>query len=117
MHVRGLGQLRKGPARRPRAAARECRGSALWVAAALVPLPAAALDVNWQSGSGNWSTPSNWLPGAIPNDGADVVVASNDATSRTITYDFADAPLLLNTLSLDNTGGGTNTLLQTGNVL
>jgi hypothetical protein len=85
-------------------------------AAVIAPLPACAIDVNWQTGTGNWSTPSNWLLGVLPVNADDAFIMSNDAVNRTVTYDFADAPLLLNTLWLDNTGGGTNTLLQSGNV-
>jgi hypothetical protein len=55
------------------------------------------------------------MPEVLPVNADDAFIVNNDALVRTVTYDFADAPLLLNTLWLDNTGGGTNTLLQSGN--
>jgi hypothetical protein len=92
------------------------RGALTLAAAAVIaPLPVAATDVNWQSGTGNWATPSNWIPGALPVNADDAFIINNDAVDRIVTYDFADAPLLLNTVWLDNTGGGTNTLFQSGN--
>jgi hypothetical protein len=86
-------------------------------AAAALPLSALA-DKNWNPaiGSGNWSTPHNWIPTLPPSSGDNVSIVTNDALNRIVTFDSTDN-LTYQGFRLDNVGGGTNTLLQNANAL
>ena len=74
---------------------------------------------NWIAGNGNWSDPSNWSPQA-PEAGDSVSIAFSDGINRTINYDAAAFPVLLNSLTLDQTNSSTSAssvLLLQGNSL
>src|SRR5215472_3453262 len=85
-------------------------------AAAGMPLATWAVEKDWNPavGSGNWTTPGNWVQGTAPAVLDTVFIANNDATNRTITFDYTGGANFL-ALRLDNTGGGTNVLLQNAN--
>ena len=71
----------------------------------------AATD-NWIAGNSNWNTPGNWDSGKVPEAGDVVTIGDNDTLDRTISYDYSGLPLMLGTLTVVNTGGGTNRLLM-----
>ena len=84
--------------------------------AGLLPFRAEATGDNWNADSGNWNSAINWTNG-IPVGGMDVNIVENDSTDRTIIYDYIGNAVTLNSLLVDNTGGGTNTFSQPGNFL
>jgi len=74
--------------------------------------PAYAATEKWTSGNGNWSTPTNWNNGAgpVPGAGDTVDITNTDGINRTIDYDYSGNPITLNSLTVDNNGGGSATL-------
>ena len=89
------------------------------VAAAAVFVPAAdALPTSWKPtvGSGNWSDANNWSPGLPGSFYADVAIIHADAINRIVNYDYSGTNLF-SSLSLNNTGGGVDTLNQLANNL
>ena len=92
--------------------------AAIVAAAGMVALPAAAAwavnktYVGPASGIGaNWNNAANWSPAGLPGSGDAALIVNNDTTNRTVTLDVT-APL--NALLIGNSGGGTNTLIQSG---
>jgi hypothetical protein len=76
----------------------------------------ALADKHWNPaiGSGNWTTPNDWIPTLPPSSLDAVSIVTNDALNRIVTFD-STANLTYQGFRLDNTGGGTNTLLQNAN--
>src|SRR5438046_1853864 len=90
MPVRYRRSAPHGGPRRARSA-RRVRLLLLAAAAAAMPLPTAlAVEKDWNPavGSGNWTTPGNWVQGSTPAILDTVFVVNNDATNRTITFDY-----------------------------
>jgi len=75
------------------------------------PLPAAAILVTWNTGTGNWNVAANWSPAQVPATGDDVVIAANGANTTFAVTVNANASL--NTLSVGG-GSGTQTLASGG---
>ncbi len=71
---------------------------------------------SWNTGSGTWSaaTGGDWTPAGPPGNGATVDITNNDATSRIITYNYTGS-VTLNSLTIDNSGTGTDSLSMSGN--
>src|SRR5215207_8986505 len=86
--------------------------SALVATATLVVQPSSAFGQTstWNVGTGFWNVAGNWLPSAIPPAGNVVRIVHGDATDRIVTFNFDYPTTPLNSLLLDNTGTGTNTL-------
>ncbi|MEJ2092969.1 MAG: hypothetical protein P8X65_12320 [Syntrophobacterales bacterium] len=63
-----------------------------------------------------WSNPDNWDPAGVPAAGDDVLLTI-DPGSQTVLYNVNSSAPLLNSLTIDATGGGTITLQQFGNDL
>ncbi|HUB27237.1 MAG TPA: PEP-CTERM sorting domain-containing protein [Tepidisphaeraceae bacterium] len=97
--------------RRRRKAIKAAAGAA--VAAGFVTFgvcaPGNAQTDNWIAGNSDWNTPANWSLGTAPSGGI-VNISDDDAQDRTITYDYTGPQVTLSTLTIVNTGGGTNTL-------
>ncbi len=69
-----------------------------------------AANKSWTfNGSSTWSGVSNWQ-GGLPLATDDVFIISNDSTSRTVTLNVSTPAL--HSLTIGNTGSGSNTLLQ-----
>ncbi len=92
----------------------------------LVHLPQAAANTdNWTfgSGTGNWSTASNWTYSisfhAVPAAGDTVNIIDSDAANETVNYDYTGPAVTLDSLFVDNrsTGSAVNTLAISGNAL
>src|SRR5689334_6715118 len=100
-----------------RAGRRAGRASS-WLFAAVVaaaPAGAQAQTSSWtHNASGNWTVASNWV-GGVPVDGSDIYIIHNDAISRTITYNYTGASINFNSLTVDNTGTGTELFSQSAN--
>src|SRR5437588_5722843 len=62
----------------------------LVLAAAAAPLPALAVEKDWNPAvaSGNWTTPGNWVQGSIPAGFDTVFIVNSDATNRIVTFDY-----------------------------
>jgi hypothetical protein len=88
------------------------------VAAGLPAVPVVA-DSNYVGGEGvgNWSAAENWSPVGVPGEGAFVNFINADGLSRTLNYDYAGPAVKLDSLWVDQTGGGTNTLQIAGQQL
>src|SRR3954471_2066325 len=84
-------------------------------AAGALPLPARATFTHWSGNDGNW-TPGSWDNG-VPGAGYDASITNTDSTNRTITYNYTGSAITLNSLSLYNTGAGSDTLSQSANTL
>jgi hypothetical protein len=72
------------------------------------------------TGSGNWSSSGEWNYGGVPVSGDAVYASYASGATRTITYDYAGAPVTLYSLSLDfqnSTGGATTALNMAANNL
>jgi hypothetical protein len=96
-------------------------GFPVGLAAVLLLLSASVVRAtdNWIDGSDNWSVPGNWSSG-VPGAGTDASISDTDGISRTVNYDYSGAPVALNSLTVDLTGGtseATNTLSIPGNNL
>lgn len=65
---------------------------------------------NWIAGSSNWNNAANWSSG-IPGAGDTVDILNDDTTSPVITYDYAGAAVTLGSLTVSNSGGGTESLV------
>jgi hypothetical protein len=105
--------------RRRGAGAFAFRGAVLSAAATAALAPArarAGATDSWVADSGNWSIAGNWSIG-VPTATADVFIVQSDLVDRSVTYDYAGPSISLNSLTVDNTGGGTNTLSQADNNL
>jgi hypothetical protein len=71
------------------------------------------------AGSGNWSNGSAWSgvsstgtdAGGVPTSASTVFITNTDSQSRTVTLDVSDT---IQSLQIGNTGGGIDTLSQTG---
>jgi len=63
-----------------------------------------------------WNSAATWLSG-IPAAGNDVLLISSDGAARTITYTNPTPSLVLGTLTIDATNGGSMTLSQLQNNL
>ncbi|MEZ6191397.1 MAG: hypothetical protein R3C45_08925 [Phycisphaerales bacterium] len=61
---------------------------------------------NWNAGSGNWSTPTNWTLAGVPALNDTVNIKPSDGVARTINYDIVSPTLTYLTVEL--TGAGTN---------
>src|ERR1700722_1620390 len=72
--------------------------------------PVKAQTDSWSDGSSNWNNPANWSLGTVPAAGESAGIVNADTQDRTITYDYGGSVITLNTLTIVNTGGGTNTL-------
>jgi hypothetical protein len=59
----------------------------------------------------------NWSPVGVPGEGAFVNFINADGVSRTLNYDYAGPAVKLDSLWVDQTGGGTNTLQIAGQQL
>jgi hypothetical protein len=69
----------------------------------------------WTAGSANWAALANWNSGSgpVPGNGDTVDIANADNTNRTITYNYTGSAVTLSSLTVDNDGGGTDTLSMT----
>src|SRR5581483_5494865 len=78
------------------------------------PLCALGATSSWTfAGNGNWSVSSNWV-GGVPAAGTDAVIAHADGTNRVINYDYGGASIQLNSLTVNNTGVGSEIFSQGG---
>ena len=96
-------------------------GSGLFLAAAAAALwpirsAQAATDTWTSTTGGNWTTTGDWSSHAAPTAGQDVSITTSFTGSQTITFNSA-LGLTYNTVTVDATGGGTNTLLMSANNL
>jgi fibronectin-binding autotransporter adhesin len=95
-------------------------GHAKWltvIAAVGVGLPgwqssARAQTDSWIGSSSNWSNPANWSLDTVPSNFQSANISDNDAQDRTVTYDYNGPQVTLATLTVVNTGGGTNSLVM-----
>ncbi|MGD0138091.1 MAG: autotransporter-associated beta strand repeat-containing protein [Tepidisphaeraceae bacterium] len=87
-------------------------------AAALWPIRSAqATPDTWTStAGGNWTTIGDWSSHAAPTAGQDVYITSSFAGMQTITFN-STLGLTYNTLTVDTSGGGTNTFSMPANNL
>jgi hypothetical protein len=76
------------------------------------PAASAASTDSWINASSNWNNPANWSLGAVPGTLGPVNISDDDTLNRTITYDYSGPMVTLSTLTIVNTGGGTNTLVM-----
>src|SRR4051812_35468116 len=96
------------------------RASRAWLlgAAALAAMPtpwALGASSSWTfNGNGNWTLAANWLGGA-PATASDAFIIHNDAINRTITYNYSGASIQFNSLTVDNSGTGSNLFSQSNN--
>jgi fibronectin-binding autotransporter adhesin len=74
--------------------------------------PASALAQSWNTGSGNWSVAGNWNPMSVPADGGSAYIVNNDSVNRTVTYDVDGSAITLNQFEIDQTGSGSDTLVD-----
>ena len=96
---------------------RNGRARSWLVVAALAAAPASALaaKTTWTfSGNGSWTVASNWL-GGTPVNGSDVFIRDNDAINRTISYDYSGASIQFNTVTVENSGTGSDAFSQSAN--
>jgi hypothetical protein len=93
------------------------RLSLLAIFSLLLPAIGARATSTWNVGSGNWSVAGNWSPSGVPGASAVVDITNSDAINRTITYDYTGAAVTLNLLTVDNSGGGTDTFSMPANNL
>ncbi len=72
--------------------------------------PVWAATKNWNVGTGNWNAAGNWSPAGVPGTvTVDTVnISPADGVARTVTYDYAGAPINLGVLTIDLTGAGAN---------
>jgi hypothetical protein len=63
------------------------------------------------TGSSYWRISICWGNG-VPGAGDDAFIVENDGSNRVVTYDYGPG-VLLNSVTVDNTGTGTNTLFLT----
>jgi fibronectin-binding autotransporter adhesin len=71
----------------------------------------ASAQYSWNTATGDWSSAGSWTPSGPPTNGATVNIINADATGRTVFYDYpASSTLTLSNLTINDTGGGTNTL-------
>jgi hypothetical protein len=72
----------------------------------------------WNVGSGDWSVAGNWSPANVPANGDTVYIVTTDGSTPTINYDATDPTVTLSALSVNNSGGGFDTLaLETDGIL
>ncbi len=91
--------------------------AAMLTATAVVSIAANSLAATHQwsfNGSGNWSTPGNWI-GGVPTAGGNVLSTHIDATNRTINYDYTGGAISLNSMAIDNQGAGIELFSQAAN--
>jgi hypothetical protein len=92
----------------------------IWLTAAAIgaiPTISPAATSSWTfAGSGNWTVNSNWA-GGTPIAASDAVISHNDAINRTIGYDYGGASIQLNTMTVNNSGTGSEIFSQGGKVL
>jgi hypothetical protein len=71
----------------------------------------------WTGGSDNWATAANWDSGAgpVPAAGDTALIADSDGFGRMITYDYIGSAVTLSGVTIDNDGGGSDTLRITDN--
>jgi hypothetical protein len=82
----------------------------------LVSGSASAQD-NWIGGTSDWNNSVNWDSG-IPTSGDNVDIVNTDTSTPTVMYDSTDPTVTLSSLSVNNSGGGMDTLaLQSNGVL
>jgi len=75
----------------------------LWLLTLSMLAPAGsswAVPRNWNVGSGNWSSASNWSPFGVPVNGDDVSILSADGVNRVVTYDYIGPSVTLNSLKV-----------------
>ena len=72
--------------------------------------PASATTRAWNTGDGSWNVAGNWSPAGVPIAGDTVAIGFGDGIARTVTYDYTGAPVTLNSLGLDLTGGSSTTM-------
>ena len=71
------------------------------------------LQTIWTGVSGSWEDVTNWTGGVIPSDGENIGLTQNDNIDRVVTYTNQHNPnATLNSLTIDSTGAGKMTLLQ-----
>jgi hypothetical protein len=73
----------------------------------------AAAQTNWNTNSANWNTAGNWTNGVPTTDGELAYITEDDATNRTISYNYNGAAVTLGQLTVSNEGSGTNSLSMT----
>lgn len=69
--------------------------------------PADAVPRLWVGpvGPAPWSIPVFWSPPGLPGMGDDVFITPTDNMFRHVLYDYVGPPVLLNSLTIDNSGG------------
>ncbi len=65
---------------------------------------------SWNSGTGNWSTGSNWTIAGVPAAGDTITIGPfSTGAARIVTYDYTGSAVTLNSLEIDLTGPGATT--------
>src|SRR5438477_6600946 len=97
--------------RRGCASGRSAVRSALFLAAATVPLVSRAATDTWSDTTGNWSTPANWSLAHVPAAGDLVNLTQADGITRIVTYDAsATSGAGFAQLLIDASGSGSMSL-------
>jgi hypothetical protein len=93
-------------------------GASLVITLLLLPQYANALEKYWVCGNGSWDTGSCWSIPGQPNTGDNAYLVQSDGASRSATYVNTLYPLaLIGNLSIDASGGGSISLLQSQDTL
>jgi hypothetical protein len=91
------------------------RAVAVLTAIGAFPYVASGANTSWTfNGSGNWTLASNWNNN-VPVGSIDVFSRHNDATNRTINYDYGGPSIQLNSMTIENTATGSELFQQTAN--
>ena len=86
-------------------------------ASLLFSAAADAVTRTWTAGSGNWSNGADWSPTGVPTSGDVAEIVNDDATNRTVNYDYSGNAVTLNSLLLLNSGTASDTFSMPGNSL
>ncbi|HUB25587.1 MAG TPA: hypothetical protein VL992_09155, partial [Tepidisphaeraceae bacterium] len=83
-----------------------------FISAAVAAIPSLALaqtSYTWETGSGDWNTPTHWTPRGVPGAPGDTATIIPTVSSGliTITYDYTGTASFLNALTMGSASGGT----------